>query len=320
MLKRCLTSWVTCHRRGSYRIFLSWLWLWTLLVHFFITDRKGRGCKITKCYLCLLICIKYKCVHLEAVSELSKDAFMLTFKRFIARRGKPRDVFCDNGRNFVSAAKEIGYFFKEYSSSILEFASDHDIKFHFSPPYAPNFNGLAEAGIKSAKYHIKRIMGNTHLTYEELSSLFTQVEAILNSRPISPLSSSPNDYSALTPGHFLLGRSLTSLPGPDLLDINVGRLNRFKMIEQLKQHFWKRWQAEYVAELQQRQRWKVKGIELKQGDLVLIQEADQPPLLWVMGRVVRLHPGADGVPRVADVKTKKGEIRRALNRLCALHP
>lgn len=285
---------------------------------FLITDRRGRGCKITKCYLCLFICLRYKCVHLEAVSELSKDSFILSLRRFIARRGKPREIYCDNGRNFVAAAKEINDFFKHHEDSIVNFASDHDIKFMFSPAYAPNFNGYVESGIKSAKFHIKRILGTTHLTFEELSSLFSQIEAILNSRPISPLSSSPNDYAALTPGHFLLGRPLMSLPAPDLREINQTRLDRFRQLEQMRQHFWQRWQTEYITELQQRTRWKVRCKDLQEGDLVILKEDNLPPLLWRLGRVKTLHPGSDGVPRVADIETSRGVVRRALNRICQL--
>ncbi|XP_063635224.1 uncharacterized protein LOC134805980 [Cydia splendana] len=283
---------------------------------YLITDRRGRGCKITKCYLCLFICLRYKCVHLEAVSDLSKDAFVLALRRFIARRGKPAELFCDNGRSFVAAAKEINVFFKLHENDISDFAASQGTKFKFAPAYAPNFNGYAEAGIKSAKFHLKRVLGNTHLTFEELSSLFSQVEAILNSRPLCPLSSSPNDFYPLTPGHFLIFRPLTSLPAPPLQDRNPNRLDRFLRLEQLRQHFWKRWSAEFVSLQQQRYKWRERQRDLQLGELVLIKEEGLPPLLWRMGRVVKLHNGKDGVPRVADINTARGIVKRALNRIC----
>ncbi|KAI8438475.1 hypothetical protein MSG28_010976 [Choristoneura fumiferana] len=285
---------------------------------FLITDRRGRGCKITKCYLCLFVCLRYKCVHLEAVSELSKDAFILALRRFIARRGKPTEMLCDNGRNFVAAAKEINEFVKLNVDSVTNFAADQNIRFKFTPAYAPNHNGYVEACIKMAKFHLKRIMGNTHLTFEELSSLFSQIEAILNSRPLCPLSSSPDDFSPLTPGHFLVGRALMSLPTPSLQDHNPRHLDRFKKLEQLRQHFWTRWSSEYVSELQQRVKWRTRQRDLQLGELVLIKDEALQPLHWRMGRVVKLHPGTDGVPRVADIATARGPIRRALNRICPL--
>ncbi|XP_073956185.1 uncharacterized protein [Choristoneura fumiferana] len=112
---------------------------------------------------------------------------------------------------------------------------------------------------------------------------------------------------------------LTSLPGPDLAHTTITRLDRFRQLEQMRQHFWKRWQAEYVTELQQRLKWRTRSRDLQQGDLVIIKEDNQPPLLWRLGRVDTLHPGSDGVPRVADITTARGVIRRALNRLCLLH-
>lgn len=285
---------------------------------FLITDRKGRGCKITKCYLCIFVCFRYKCLHLEVVSELTKDAFILTLKRFISRRGMPKMIYCDNGRNFVAAAKEIANFLKSNNDPICEFAARRGIEFKFSPAYAPHFNGLAEAGVKSAKFHLYRILGQSHLTFEELTTVFTQIEAILNSRPLCPLSPSPNDLQTLTPAHFLIGRSSTSLPSASLMDVPTHRLDRFQRLEQLKQHFWSRWSSEYVAELQQRTKWKVHCKELKLDDLVIIKEANTPPLCWRLGRVVRLFPGSDGVPRVADISTISGIVRRAINRLCLL--
>lgn len=286
---------------------------------FLILNRKGRGSRLIKCYLCLFICLRYKCVHLEAVSDLSRDAFILTLHRFVSRRGKPSEIFGDNGRNFVSAAKEINKFIKVHANSLTEFASQEGIKFNFSPPYAPHFGGIFEAGIKSAKYHVKRVMGNSHLTFEEISTLFTQVEAVLNSRPLCPLSSSPDDFLCLTPGNFLIGRALNALPTPHVEDCNENHLQRYARLQQIHQHFWRRWQREYIAELQQRRKWKTNNSSPSVGDLVLIQEDDAPPLCWRLGRISKLYCGPDdGIAGVADVMTTRGCTRRPLVRLCAL--
>ncbi|XP_052744116.1 uncharacterized protein LOC128199280 [Bicyclus anynana] len=288
---------------------------------FMTLNRKGRGARLVKTYLCLFICLRYKCLHLEAVSDLTKDALLMTFRRMISRRGKPAEFFSDNGKNLVGAANDIKKFLKQNKESIIEFATQEQIKFIFSPSYAPHFGGIWEAGVKSAKHHIKRVMGNTHLTFEEISTLFAQVEAILNSRPLCPLSPSPNDFLALTPGHFLIGRPITSLPSPDLTDHNSSSLQRYARLEQIRQHFWNRWNKEYVSELQNRLKWRTNdGPKLKIGDLVLIHEEYVPPLSWRMGRVTRMFPGRDGVSRVVDINTTKGSLRRPLTRICPLLP
>lgn len=285
---------------------------------FSIVNRKGRGCRLIKCYLCLFVCLRYKCVHLEAVSDLTKDAFIMTLRRFIARRGKPNEIFCDNGTNFVAAAKEIGSFIQQMQEPVSDFAGQQSIKFSFIPAYTPHFGGIWEAGVKSAKHHIKRVIGNSHLTYEEMSTLFAQVEAILNSRPLCPLSPSPNDLLSLSPGHFIVGRPLTALPAPNLGDLKESQLHRYERLEKIRQHFWQRWQKEYLAELQQRTKWRSNKANLNIGDMVLLAEDNAPPLSWRLGRVLRLITGSDGIARVADINTSRGCVRRSLVRLCKL--
>lgn len=285
---------------------------------FYIMNRKGRGARVIKCYLCLFICLRYKCIHLEATSDLTKDAFIMTFRRFAARRGKPSEVFCDNGRNFVATAKEFGKFIKINKASLSDFASQEGIKFFFSPSYAPHFGGIWEAGVKSAKHHIKRVMGNSHLTFEELTTLFAQVEAILNSRPMCPLSPSPNEMSALTPGHFLIGRPLTALPLPPIVEQGSNEAKRYARMEKIRQHFWDRWRNEYVSQLQQRTKWKKNTCSLKLGDMVLLKEDQSPPLCWRLGLIEKLYAGPDNISRVADVKTTTGTFRRPFTRLCPL--
>lgn len=285
---------------------------------FQITDRKGRGCRISKCYLCLFVCFATKALHLEVASDLSTDNFISCLRRFISRRGKPSEIYSDNGTNFVGANNELRHFIRSCNEDISSFASGEGIKFLFSPAYSPHFGGLWEASVKSAKFHMLRILGNKHLTFEELSTLFTQIEAILNSRPLTPLSSDPNDFEPLTPGHFLIGRALTSLPSPMLTEVNPNRLNRYQHMEQMRQHFWQRWHNEYLSELQQRVKWRINREGLQEGDVVLIKDSNLPPLKWRMGRICKLYPGPDGVTRVADVTTVKGIARRAVNKLCYL--
>ncbi|XP_059053804.1 uncharacterized protein LOC131848062 [Achroia grisella] len=285
---------------------------------FLITDRKGRGCRITKCYLCLFICFATKSLHLEVASDLTTDIFILFLRRFISRRGKPSELFCDNGTNFIGANNEINSFLKSSNERIYTYAASEGIKFKFSPAYSPHFGGIWEAGVKSAKFHILKILGNQHLTFEELSTLFAQIEALLNSRRLTPLSTDPNDLSPFTPGHFLIGRAFTSLPSPALLDINVNHLDRYQKLERIRQHFWERWRHEYLSEIQQRSKWQTKQNSVQEGDMVVLKDPNLPPLQWRVGRVSRLYPGSDGVTRVIDAHTAKGILRRAVAKVCLL--
>lgn len=74
---------------------------------FFIKDRRGRGCKISKYYVSLFVCFVIKAIHLELVSDLSTEAFILTLRRFASRRGMPSKIYSDKGTNFVGAHSEL---------------------------------------------------------------------------------------------------------------------------------------------------------------------------------------------------------------------
>ncbi|XP_052748143.1 uncharacterized protein LOC128200069 isoform X2 [Galleria mellonella] len=281
-----------------------------------IADRKGRGCKIIKSYICVFVCFATKAAHLELVSDLTKEAFIAALNRFIARRGKPQTIFSDNGTTFVGTFHELSKLLKQ--SELSTDLAEQGINFSFIPAYTPHFGGLWESLVRSTKHLLRRILDKTHLNYEEMATLLIQIEAILNSRPITPISDNPSDIYPLTPAHFLIGRSIIFLPHPEIVDRRFSSLQRFQRIELLKQHFWNRFSNEYVVWLQQKTKWHRSYGELKEGTLVVIKEKTSPPLMWLMGRVIRIIPGRDGIARVADIQTKKGVMRRAYNTICPL--
>ncbi|XP_041969052.1 uncharacterized protein LOC121725929 isoform X3 [Aricia agestis] len=281
-----------------------------------VADRKGRGCKLTKSYMCIFVCAAVKAVHLELVSDLTTEAYMAALNRFVARRGKPQSITSDNGTNFVGACNEIYKFIN--SSNVASEMAQEGIEFIFTPAYSPHFNSLAEAAVKSTKKHLKRLLNQTHFTFEELATCLTHIEAVLNSRPLTPLSSDPKDFCVLTPAHFLIGRPLLCVPCSQVTDANISRLDRWKRVQHIRTHFWGRFHNEYTSLLQVKTKWFASRGELKPGSLVLIKDKMAPPLLWSLGRVIKTYPGVDGVTRVAELKTRKGTIRRAFNSICPL--
>lgn len=157
------------------------------------------------------------------------------------------------------------------------------------------------------------------MTFEEASTLVSQIEAILNSRPLTSLSEDPNDLQFLAPGHFLIGDTLTSYPEFDLTEEKIGRLSRWQMLERMRQQFWKRWSSEYLLALQRRNKWlRNVGPQIKVGQLVICREDGLPPLKWVLGRVQSIAPGEDGVVRTAIIRTVTGEYKRPAAKLCVL--
>lgn len=284
-----------------------------------VLNRRGRGAKLEKNYICVIVCFSTRAVYLDLVTSLSTDGYLLALKRFISRRGKPAEIFSDNGRTFVGALKELSLFLQSNSRDIIDRASTDNIKLTFIPPYAPHFGGAWESGgVRSCKHHLKRVIGNAHLTYEEFSTVLAQIEAILNSRPIHPMSADPNDLVALTPAHFLIGRPMTSPPCEDLTSAEPSRLRRYERLEQIRQHYWQRWSKDYISQLQTRTKWQTQSQDIVLNSLVLIKDDNLPPLKWRLGRVVALFTGNDGVSRVADIRTATGLIRRAFSKICPL--
>lgn len=176
-----------------------------------------------------------------------------------------------------------------------------------------------EAAVKAVKKHLNRTIANSRLTYDELYTVLTQIECCLNSRPLIPLSEDPTDLNVLTPAHFLIGSSLRALPEPDVRDMSINRLSRWQRVQQLVQHVWARWSKEYLGQLQGRNKWsKCRGPSIQLGTMVLIKENNLPPLKWLLGRVTNVHPGPDGVVRVATVHTNLGSKKHAVRLLCPL--
>ncbi|XP_050301507.1 uncharacterized protein LOC126739751 [Anthonomus grandis grandis] len=288
---------------------------------FWMKDRRGRGCRPIKCWVALFICFTTRAIHLEIVLSLSTDDFMQSFYRFISRRGKPAQVFSDNGTNFVRANREmleLSVFFKTHSLDIIEKASHLDIDWHFIPANSPHFGGIWEAGVKSLKYHVKRTIGEHKLFFYDFQTLLIRIEAVLNSRPLTPLTTDPDDLTCLSPSHFLIGRPMETIPELPISDIKENRLSQYQLLQKLYEHFWSRWSREYIHELQQRHKWKRSSGNVDIGQLVLIRDENLPPTRWRLGRVLKLIPGKDGINRVAFVKTADSELSRAVTRLCPL--
>lgn len=285
-----------------------------------IKESKGRGKKIIKAYIALFLCLATKSIHLELVTDCTAESFINALKRFMARRGKPAMILSDNATTFKGANEDIKKaIHSEKSKGYTSKLAEDGITWKFIPPRSPHFGGIYEAGIKSIKYHLKRVVGQALLTYEEMYTALSMIEACVNSRPITPLPDSPSELEALTPGHFLIGSALTSPPEQDIQLVAENRLSRWQRVEQLRQHFWKRWQREFVVQLQQRLKWKTTSSQqIRVGDLVVLQEDNLPPLQWNLGRVQEIHPGSDGLIRVVTVKTKSGTLKRAIHKLCVL--
>ena len=292
------------------------------------TIKMGYVRKPTKleAHICVFICLTYKAVHLEVVSDQTTQAFQAALQRFISRRNCPEHIYSDNGPNFTGAKNQLKKLYswlenETTNDSIQHYLlSHHNITWHNSPPASPHFGGLWESAVRSMKKHLKRVMGTTLYTFEELTTIACQVEACLNSRPLLPLSSHNQDgLMTLTASHFLLYQSPSSYPEDPRLPENPDLLKKWNHCQAIIQHFWQRWSREYLSTLQTRSKWQHQSPNLQVGDIVILRHETTFSCHWPLARVTAVYPGQDGLVRVVMIKTATGHLKRPVVKLALLH-
>ena len=212
----------------------------------------------SKVWLCLFTCCTTRAVHLELVPNLNALSFIRCFKRFTARRGIPSRVISDNGKTFKSAAKLIHQVFKD--STVEAHLSNHQVQWTFNLERVPWWGGFFERMIKSAKRCLKKAIGHSCLTFDESMTLVTETEAVLNSRPLTYVSTEDLE-EPLTPSHLICGYRV-----PDVSISEDDDLTR-----RARQTLDRRWKREYLLELREHHHCsKPDGVDthpIRKGDL-----------------------------------------------------
>ena len=281
----------------------------------FITIQ-GRGKRREKRWLCLFTCLLSRAVHLEMAFGLDTDSFLKCLTRMASRRGYPSEVVSDRGTNFVGADRELRQLVGQLEKTkIQEQTLNKEIKWIFNPPLAPHFGGVHEIMIKAAKKAIYKILGNADVNDEELMTAFIGAESLLNSRPLTYQTANPKDVTPLTPNHFLHGQS-GGKSAPESVDSTVyDPRQRWRHIQELISHFWRRWMKEWLPMLNVRSKWTTTKRDLEIGDVVLAISPEQPRGHWPLGRIIEIFPGKDNHVRVAKVQVGNGTLVRPITKL-----
>ena len=282
------------------------------------TPTRGRGIKSRKAWICVFTCLTTRALHIEVATDLTTVSFINALKRFLSRRGPVRCMYSDRGTNFVGARsylRDLYKFLHQYRSSFEQELTENRINWKFIPPSAPHFAGSWESMVKIVKNHFFKVVGQQILSYEELITVLTQVEALINSRPLTALSSDPAEPRALTPAHFINTSPLLSMPAPQVESVNL--LERHSLLDRMVQSFWRRWRVEYLHQLQSRSKWNIPSVPIREGTVVIIVTDNAPPFSWPLAIVESIHP-SDGVIRVVTLRTSKGRLVRPVVKLCPL--
>jgi hypothetical protein len=258
-------------------------------------------------------------VHLEVAWRLDTDSFLNAFTRFTSRRGVPKEMLSDNGTNLVGAVNELKELIDQLDKDKIKRSSANvTVKWSFNPPAAPHFGGVFEVMVKAAKRAVYAVMGNSDVTDEELVTICTGVEGLLNSRPLTYQSADPRDDVPLTPNHFLHGQMGGNF-APDSVDTTqFNPRKRWRKVQELISRVWDRWLKEFLPMLTPRSKWNHVAKEMTKGDVVLALQKDLPRGRWPLGRIVETYPGRDGHTRVAKVQCGSKTIVRPIHKLIPL--
>lgn len=264
----------------------------------------------------LFTCMAIRAIHLEIVHSLSADSTIMAVQRMMARRGKIKCLYSDNGTNFRGASEELKTFWKNIDhDEMTKKFSEKMIEWHFIAPASPNMGGCWERLIGSVKKILQNILKEECPKDEVLLTVFAEAENIVNNRPITHVSLDPSDEDCLTPNHLLLGLKRDPLP---IKFEETSTRKLWKKAQRLSDNFWSRWVKEYLPTLTNRGKWTKNSVPVQIGDMVVVVESNFPRNKWPLGKVIAVFPGKDGIVRVIDVQTAHGVYRRPVTKVCRL--
>ncbi|XP_064637164.1 uncharacterized protein LOC135493621 [Lineus longissimus] len=294
--------------------------------------KQGRGKTQTKRYLAVFTCLQTGAIHLEPVYSMDTDGFLMAFSRMTSRRSVPEDVLTDNGSNFIAGERKLREFAVDWNKVQTTIAyQNKGLKWHFNPPATPHYGGVFEIMVKAAKRALKTIISRADINDEEFHTFVVEAEGQINSRPLTPPSSDPNDDLPLTPNHFLHGQ-LGGQLAPSAVDeqqrINPRR--RWQRVQELLRHFWARWKNELLPLLHNRKKWLYETKNLQNDSLCILVDEKLPHGQWRLAKVVETYPGSDGLmssqkafdqkmPPHAHVQSLINQIQKLRKRIVA-HP
>ena len=286
------------------------------------TTVQGRGKTRLKRYGCIFTCMVTRAVHIEISASMDTSDFIDCLIRFVARRGRPSNLYSDNGTNFVGASGEMRQLVGSLDqNTIQEFTARNGFNFIFNPPWSPHFGGAWESMVKSLKKAIYAILTDREFTDWELLTAMCQAEDIVNSRPLTFVNADPNDFSVITPSMFITGRMNNQI-FPDVIDEQGFNIRdpktRWRYIQRAIRDLWRRWIKEILPTLGQRSKWIKDGREYQVDDEVLIMDKNVPRYKWQPGRIVEVFPGRDGRIRVVKINTENGTLESNVHRLIPL--
>lgn len=263
-------------------------------------------------------CLTTRAVHIDLLSSLDTDSFLMSLRRFISRRGKPSELLSDQGTNFKGGERELQESFKSMCPTLQTELAKQQIQFKFNPPSSPHFGGAWEREIRSIKSALYAALQGQSMTEEVLITVLIEIEGILNSKPLGYVSTDAADPNPVTPNILLMGRLDPSLPQALYHESQLLSRRRWRHSQVLADQFWTHFIKYYLPNLQTRTKWQRDKDQLQPDMIVMIVDPQLPRALWPVGKITKVFPGVDQRIRAVEVKVKDKTYTRPVARLIKL--
>ncbi|XP_039539859.1 uncharacterized protein LOC120487658 [Pimephales promelas] len=277
-----------------------------------------RGRSTEKRWGIVFKCMTTRCVHLDVLSNMDTDSFLMSLRRFVARRGTPFELLSDCGTNFRGGEHELKASFEAMGEELQIKLAKQQIRFQFNPPNAPHFGGAWEREVRSIKAALYVTLGAQTVTEEVLQTVLIEVEGILNSKPLGYVSTDVADADPVTPNYLLMGRPDSSLPQVVYPESEILSRRRWRHSQVLADQFWTHFIRSYLPFLQSRQKWVKDTENLTVGTVVMVIDQRLPRALWPVGRVTKTIRSVDGKVRTAEVQVEERTYTRPVAKLIEL--
>ncbi|XP_051810316.1 uncharacterized protein LOC127535739 [Acanthochromis polyacanthus] len=259
-----------------------------------ITRRTRGGCAESKCWAVLFSCLSTRAVHIEIIDTMSTSSFINALRRFFAVRGPSKVLRSDRGTNFIRACKELKI--STDDPEMQNYLSKEGCTWTFNTLHSSHMGGSWERMIGTARRILDAMLlqsGPTRLTHEVLTTLMAEVMAIINARPLVPITTDSDTSTILTPS-MLLTQKAGVAPVPEgTFDIKYMYKKQWQHVQSLANVFWKRWRQEYLSILQVRKKWTLDKDNIKEGDVVLVKDDLVKRNEWPIGLITKCIPSKD---------------------------
>ncbi|XP_075706846.1 uncharacterized protein LOC142741353 [Rhinoderma darwinii] len=274
-----------------------------------VVVRQTRGSRANgKRWAVMFTCMSIRAVHIEVIESMDTSCFINALRRFIAIRGPVKHIRSDRGTNFVGAARELQLSSNLDAKNIERYLSGQGCTWTFNPPHSSHMGGAWERMIGIARRILDSIflqVGSTKLTHESLTTFMAEVSAIINARPLIPISSDPDDPTVLTPATLLTQKTDTICTPPGEFNAKDLYRSRWRQVQSLSNTFWDKWKKQYIPTLQPRRKWQISKPNLQPGDVVLMKDCQSRRNEWPLGLITKTFPSKDGNIRKVEVKVRK---------------